>query len=235
MKQSVGNKREEKGLSVKRKTADMPLPSDEKIADLARLLLRQEEQKRVSKGYARVKDVLTLLGVGTVLGLSLISPTAALLAKPFLDAKKEREANEWKRFNRSYLRRTIERMHQEKLVEIREQQGEQVVELTAMGKRRIIKCSLETLSVETPKSWDGRWRMVLYDVPHGKKHLRDVFRQALLRLGFYQLQESVWIYPYPCEKQVSFLREYYGVGNEVVYAVATTLEDDDPYRTYFGI
>ena len=36
-------------------------------------------------------------------------------------------------------------------------------------------------------------------------------------------------------KQVTFLREYYGVGNDVLYVVATRLEDDAPYRSYFGI
>lgn len=214
----------------------LPLPSEDKLRTLSELLVRQLAEEKRRRGYASVKQVLALLGAGAVVGLSLfVAPTAVMLAKPFLDAKREKEREEWKQFNPSYLRRTLTRMRKEKLVNIVERDGEQVVELTKNGRRRIIKYSLENLSIDKPKLWDGRWRLVLYDVPHRRKQLRDVFRQTLKSLGFYQLQESVWLFPYPCEQQVSFLREYYGVGNEVLYVVATKLEDDGPYRTYFGL
>lgn len=214
---------------------DFPLPEDAKIAELSRILLANREQEEAKQRYARVKTVLTLLGVGAVLGMSLVAPGAAMIAKPFLDAQREKEREEWKRFNPSYLKRTIYRLRREKLVELSEVDGEQMVVLTKHGKQRILKYSLEDLVIETPRSWDGRWRMVLYDVSHRRKALRDLFRQTLKSLGFYQLQESVWLYPYPCESQVTFLREYYGVGNEVLYVIAVKLEDDAPYRTYFGV
>lgn len=214
----------------------LPLPSEDKLRTLSELLVRQLAEEKRRRGYASVKQVLALLGAGAVVGLSLfVAPTAVMLAKPFLDAKREKEREEWKQFNPSYLRRTLTRMRKEKLVNIVERDGQQVVELTKNGSRRIIKYSLENLSIDKPKLWDGRWRLVLYDVPQKRKQLRDVFRQTLKSLGFYQLQESVWLFPYPCEQQVSFLREYYGVSNEVLYAVATKLEDDVPYRTYFGL
>lgn len=213
----------------------LPIPSEEKLGALADLLLRQMEKEKRSRGYASVKRVLTLLGMGTVISLSLfVSPTAIMFAKPFMDNKRKNDREQWKKFNPSYLKRTIARLQQEKLVKIVERNGEQIVELTQNGRRRIIKYSLEHLSIDKSSSWDGRWRLVLYDVPHRRRQLRDIFRQALKSLGFYQLQESVWLYPYPCEQQITFLREYYGVGNEVLYIVATKLEDDTPYRTYFG-
>lgn len=214
----------------------LSVPSEEKIGMLAELLLRQTEQEKRCRGYASVKRVLALLGMGTVISLSLlVSPTAVMLAKPFVDEKRKREYASWKQFNASYLKRMIGRLRKEKLVRIIERGGEQIVELTTNGRRRIIKYSLENLSIEKPGSWDGRWRLVLYDVPHQRRQLRDVFRQTLKNLGFYQLQESVWLYPYSCEPQITFLREYYDVGNDVLYVVATRIENDAPYRTYFGL
>lgn len=214
----------------------LPLPSDDRFQTLSELLVRQSEQERRHKRYASVRQVLALLGTGAVIGLSLfVSPTAVMLVKPFLDAKREKERETWKQFSESYLKRTLRRMQNEKLVKIVERDGEQVVELTTHGKRRIIKYSLDNLSIEKPGVWDGRWRLVLYDVPHRRRQLRDIFRQSLKSLGFYQLQESVWLYPHPCEQQITFLREFYGVGGEVLYVVATKLEDDAPYRTYFGL
>lgn len=213
----------------------MHLPSDERIASLCTVLKTQIEKEKTQEKYAPVKHVLTLVGVGAVLGLSLLSPSAALLAKPFLDEKRRRENEEWKHYNPYYLRRTIERLKKQKYVEIEERNGEQVITLTKNGKKRILKYALDSLVIDKPKHWDSRWRLVLYDVDSKKKHLRDIFRGTLRSLGFYQLQESVWLYPYPCEEQTSFLREYYDVGSEVIYVVATKLEDDSPYRTYFGL
>lgn len=208
---------------------------DERIAQLAQMLEKQIRDEEMREGYATVRRILTLLGAGTVLSLSLISPTALILAKPFLDEKRRRDSDAWKQYNSRYLKKTIARLRKEKYVSIEERDGEEVVVLTKYGKQRILKYSLDSLTIEKPKSWDGRWRLVIYDVPKQKKHLRDLFRETLKNLGFYQLQESVWLHPYPCEPQITFLREYYGVGNEVVYVVATTLEDDSPYRTYFGL
>ncbi|MBI3559630.1 hypothetical protein HY087_00685 [Candidatus Gottesmanbacteria bacterium] len=214
----------------------IPLPTDEKIAELAGILNKQTQKEEIRNRYASVKRVLTLLGTGAVLSLSLfVAPTAIVLAKPFLDQKRNRDRNAWKQFSQRYLRSTINRLRKEKIVTIEERNGEQIVILTKLGKRRILKYSLETLEIEKPSHWDGRWRLVIYDVVKHKKYLRDVFRETLKNLGFYQLQESVWLFPYPCEKEVTFLREYYGIGNEVVYVVATTLEDDSPYCTYFGL
>lgn len=208
---------------------------EERIERLAQMLEKQMRNEEMNKKYATVKRVLTLVGAGTVLSLAILSPTALVLAKPFLDEKRRREENEWKAFNQRYLRATIARLRKEKFVTVEERDGQQVVVLAKRGKQRILKYSLDTLSIEKPKIWDKAWRLVIYDVPKKKKHLRDLFRETLKNLGFYQLQESVWIFPHPCEPQITFLREYYGVGNEVVYIVATTLEDDSPYRTYFGL
>ncbi len=213
----------------------LPLPTDEKIAAIARIIEKSVHQEELRRKYAPVKTVLTLLGVGTVLGLSLISPTALILAKPFLDARREGDREAWKRYNPYFLRRTIARLRKQKLIKITEEDGEQVVELTKYGKRRILRYALDELSIEKPKIWDGKWRLVIYDVAERKRILRDIFRQALRSLGFYQLQESVWLFPYPCETQITFLREYFGVGNEVLYVVAIRLEDDAPYKMYFGI
>ncbi|MBI5620407.1 hypothetical protein HY949_01360 [Candidatus Gottesmanbacteria bacterium] len=212
-----------------------PLPSDEHVFRLASMIEKKIRSEEIREKYAPVKHVLAFLGAGAVLGLSFIAPTALMLAKPFLDEKRQQHRDLWKRYNPYYLKRTIKRLRKQKLVTIKNIDGEEVVTLTKNGKSRILRYSLENLVIEKPRLWDEHWRLVLYDVENRRKAYRDIFRQTIRGLGFYQLQESVWIYPYPCEAQVTFLREYYGVGNEVVYVVAQKLEDDQPYRTYFNL
>ena len=226
-----------KSLHHKNTSSDkeLPIPSDDRIASLSAILTKNSQQEEVHRRYASIKRILTGIGVAGVIGLSFMAPTAVLLAKPFLDEKKQREREAWKHYNPSYLRRSIQRLQKQKLVEIVYRDDAETVILTQFGKRRILKYALNELTIAKPKQWDGRWRMIIYDVDEKKKKLRDVFRRALITLGFLKLQESVWVYPYSCEEQITFLREYYGVGNEVLYVIATKLEDDTPYKEYFDL
>lgn len=51
------------------------------------------------------------------------------------------------------------------------------------------------------KSWDGKWRLITFDVPISFNKKRYQLRSLLKNFGFYQLQKSVWIYPnYLAEK-----------------------------------
>lgn len=45
------------------------------------------------------------------------------------------------------------------------------------------------------RPWDGRWRVVLFDVPETRKALRQQLRRKLRLLGFGYLQDSAWITP----------------------------------------
>jgi phenylacetic acid degradation operon negative regulatory protein len=54
---------------------------------------------------------------------------------------------------------------------------------------------LAHLSDESP-DWDGRWRIILFDVPETQRTLRQMLRLKLLDWGARMLQSSVWISPY---------------------------------------
>lgn len=47
------------------------------------------------------------------------------------------------------------------------------------------------------RPWDGRWRLVLFDVPMNRNAERERFRRYLRSRGFGCLQNSVWITPDP--------------------------------------
>jgi phenylacetic acid degradation operon negative regulatory protein len=55
------------------------------------------------------------------------------------------------------------------------------------------------------RRWDGRWRMVLFDVPRTSNTLRDRLRRYLQRRGFGYLQNSVWITPGPMDEERQLL------------------------------
>ncbi|QQG43099.1 MAG: hypothetical protein HYW45_02750 [Candidatus Daviesbacteria bacterium] len=43
------------------------------------------------------------------------------------------------------------------------------------------------------KSWDGKWRIVIFDIPEQKRLVRDLFRRNLKKWGFKHLQKSVLV------------------------------------------
>lgn len=43
------------------------------------------------------------------------------------------------------------------------------------------------------KAWDGRWRVVVFDIPEQKRIVRNLFRRNLKKWGFNQVQKSVWV------------------------------------------
>jgi phenylacetic acid degradation operon negative regulatory protein len=55
------------------------------------------------------------------------------------------------------------------------------------------------------RQWDGRWRLVLFDLPNTKTGLRNRLRRQLRQRGFGYLQNSVWISPDPLEEEKRLL------------------------------
>lgn len=61
--------------------------------------------------------------------------------------------------------------------------------------------------LRTMGNWDGRWRLVMFDIPESKRDVRDRLRRALTKLGLGILQASVWISPNDIKKEVEEIGE----------------------------
>lgn len=86
-----------------------------------------------------------------------------------------------------------------------------------------------------PQKWDGRWRIVIFDVPERRRQARDILRETLIRVGFYKLQGSVWVYPYDCEELVALIKADYELGKDVLYIIASKLEGDLRLKRHFSL
>lgn len=51
--------------------------------------------------------------------------------------------------------------------------------------------------------WDKKWRVVIFDIPQELHNKRNRFRKKLKSLGFYKIQKSVFVFPYPCENELA--------------------------------
>lgn len=108
--------------------------------------------------------------------------------------------------------------------------------LTSKGSRYAESLLNDPVSaLKRPRRWDGRWRIVMFDIWEKRRHVRDRLRGLLCRIGFVKIQNSVWAYPYDCEEVIALVRAELKVGRGVSYLIAEALEGDKGLREQFGL
>jgi DNA-binding transcriptional regulator PaaX len=113
--------------------------------------------------------------------------------------------------------------------------GKFIVELTEKGKRKIQEIKLADLRIQKLLDWDKIWRIVIFDIPEKKKFARNILREKLKKWDFFQLQKSVWVCPWPCEKEIEFIIELFGVASYVNIVKAGEIKKDAYLRQYFHL
>lgn len=108
------------------------------------------------------------------------------------------------------------------------------VRLTNKGERELAQYTTESETLK-PQKWDGKWRLVIFDIKETKKGKRDRIRRNLARFGFEKLQNSIWVYPYECEDLITFLKADCHIDKEVLYIVSEKIPDDGWIRKKFKL
>jgi hypothetical protein len=176
-----------------------------------------------------VKDILTLLASGAILTASILVPPTTILYKEFEKYKRNKEYDQWQKFNLWRLKQVLKRLERQKTIEVK---GDQIV-ITDKGKKKVLQYNLETMSLR-PKT-DGKWRIIMYDISNMKKQERELFRSMLKKLQLLQLQESVYLTPFVCDDEIEFLRQQFNIGNDVIVLKVVGIENEPAYKKYFGI
>jgi len=178
------------------------------------------------------KILLGLLVIGAV-AVAASSPYFALKLPDVLAKSKKR-----KRFlkgKREEFKNAFYYLKRKGYLNI-EKKGKQIyISLTEKGKRRAGKYQINDLKISRMKKWDGIWRIVIFDIPDLTRVKREALRGKLKELGFYKFQKSVWICPYPCQKEIKLLREFFGLKPHQLTLVEGKVEDDTLLREFFGL
>lgn len=173
------------------------------------------------------KRILILLFGSLALGVSY---TPRQRSRAFAQIGKE-----WSSVKTESLRRAIQELYQNKMISIKESSdGIVTLKLSDQGRKKVLEYNLEEIKITKPSKWDGKWRMVLFDIPSSKKKIREAFRRHLGRIGLYQYQKSVFIHPYECDNEIDFLIEFYGIRKYVRKLVVSAADDDLNMRSIFN-
>ncbi|MBI2054750.1 MAG: hypothetical protein HYT39_01475 [Candidatus Sungbacteria bacterium] len=157
-----------------------------------------------------------LAGAGVVLVAATL-PGLAVALKPFARKKN-------KHLEKQSLERALRRLCQRRLVElVPDRNGNFSLLVTKLGKKHLKKLDFESLKLKIPEYWDGKWSVILFDIPESRKAARNALQRKLKEMGCFQLNKSVLVHPSDCEDEIDFTSEILGIRNYVITFQTTSL------------
>lgn len=177
----------------------------------------------------RQEKILTMIGVGAVLLTALVAPNAA---GSIIKVSKQIESmSKLKARNKYRTKRAIDNLVNKNIIYL---SGDEV-KLTKRGKELLKIIQLQDLEIIRPKKWDHVWHLVSYDIPEFKKKERDWFRSKLIALGFTQIQDSLWTYPFECREEIAVIAQTLGISPHIAYLNTDHLPRQDRLERRFGL
>ena len=139
----------------------------------------------------------------------------------------------WRKIDKKRFSDDLKRLEREGVIKIYLENNQSIIELSHKGKNKIRPILAKEYQYHYPKKWDGKWRIVIFDIPEKKKLSREVFRQKIREIGFSRLQKSVFVFPFDCKDMIDYLKELLGISPFVQYIVAEMVETQVDLLNYF--
>lgn len=172
------------------------------------------------------KGILALVAVGGVVCVGAVAPGIVKAVRSLQTLSKKEERS---------VQSTFYRLKKNGLVQIKQSpNGKIKVFLSPEGYRHLRIYASQGMAPKKKMIWDRRWRVLIFDIPSEKSMIRDAFRNTIKGFGFYQMQKSVWVYPYPCEDEILFLAKRYGIADNVEILTVKKMVHDLEMRKIFG-
>ena len=185
-------------------------------------------EKRVVSEMRRTKVNSLLIGTVALAGIIAVAALAPGLVNAFGKSRYLRQ--------RLYqTRKRVSALIADGYLVLEEHEGKKYVRLTKKGERFAALMHEGSLAPKRPKRWDGKWRILIFDIPERRRGIREKIRSTLVVLGFIRLQDSVWVYPYDCEDFILVLKAEFKIGKDVLYIIADNIENDKHLRRHFEL
>ncbi|OGI64457.1 hypothetical protein A3H53_01435 [Candidatus Nomurabacteria bacterium RIFCSPLOWO2_02_FULL_40_10] len=172
------------------------------------------------------KIILTTVATTGILAIAALAPNALQVIKPFLKHKKKYNL-------KYYLNQKAQKLIKDGFLKIDTENGRQFLSLTQKGERKLLYYRVTDRKKNI--KWDGKWRVVIFDVWENARQKRNLLRMEIKEFGFIQLQRSVWIYPYECADFIELLKTDLSFGKNIRYMIVESLDFDENLRKYFKL
>jgi len=168
----------------------------------------------------------TIAGVGLIAAIA-VAPGVGPALKLFGFGKRK--------YSDKYINNAVRRLKNKGYIIFEEKNGRSFIRLTTSGKKQLENYKCKDASIRKHEKWDGKWRIVIFDIPEKRRKVRDSLRVSLVNFGFIKLQNSIWIYPYKCEEFITMLKADLKTGKDILYIVADKVEYDKNFKGSFKL
>ncbi|MCX6789391.1 MAG: hypothetical protein NTZ42_02160 [Candidatus Gribaldobacteria bacterium] len=177
-------------------------------------------------------DILKVIGLVGIFAIAAQSPNFWVHLSRNLQKRDRYFKNN---YSQTQISKTLSRLKRSNMLVLKEKDGKFTVELSEKGKKKIQQITIDDLRNKKPEQWDGLWRVVIFDIPERQKYGRAALRGKMKYLGFYQLQKSVWAFPYDCEKEIELLANFFNIYNCVNFIEAKRITNDTELKQHFKL
>ena len=188
--------------------------------------IEEKVHKRAVKRNLRKIILKSVLAAG-LLGMAIVAPNAIQSLEKLGLLKLKGRYQE-----KTTINRTRDQLLEKGLMA---KNKEGFLRITSEGKRLLRQIELTDYEIKKKKKWDFKWRLLIFDIPERLKNKRVKIRRSLFSVGFIRLQDSVWIYPYPCDDFVALLKAELKIGKDLLYLVVEEIENEKTLIKHFGL
>ncbi len=108
-------------------------------------------------------------------------------------------------------------------------------QITDLGMTEFNYREFNKYQLTTKKQWDGKWRVVCFDIPEKRKDVRRAVQRKLSLLGFYKLQNSVFIYPHQCNELVELAHRIFHIQKHLRIMTVTHIDNEQAILRHFKL
>lgn len=189
-----------------------------------------EKKEKININRSKMQNAI-IASVGTigVLSVILLAPNAFQILKMVGLDKKIRN------YRLSALSRARKKLIAGGiLIQCRTSSGP-ALKLSPRGKEIFGRIKLENVKIKKQKLWDKKWRIVIFDISEKRKATREDLRRLLEKAGFLMIQDSVYLYPFPCNEFIALVKSHYATGKSLLYMIVDQIENDEHFKKHFNL
>ena len=132
---------------------------------------------------------------------------------------------------KSYLT-IINRLEKRGLITIFKKKKQKFLKITKKGESEALFIKAK---IQTPLKWDGKWRVIVFDIPEDAREKRDQLRHLLKSNGYKNLQASVFISPYPLNREAITYLYKTGLNHYIRVLRVDEIDNDKDLRKRFAL
>lgn len=156
--------------------------------------------------------------------LKILAETKAV-SVPELAEKVTKKDSDLPKKTRYAINRTLRGLVESGMVESHFSGQNDYARLTPAGRKKAVSIKLESAESLVPH-WDGKWRIVLLDLPESRKSQRESLRYLLKKAGFVCLKNSAWVSPFPLEHLFMNIKKDLGLTTEIMIMTTNELDPE---------